>query len=132
VEQRIVQGKGNSFCSAQDFDQHHGQYLPKFVDVPTTIWKKAVIGIVSTLKARIGKWQDAGYRSPSSAQNPANHQMREYLCTRSRENWKKLLSYICPSRNNCMHIDLLVLIVYSIKTSAGRYVFVYKPLKSVA
>ena len=131
VEQRIVQSEGNSSCAIKDFDKHQSQDLPERIDIPTGIWKKTMVGIVSTLKAWICKWQDARYCSPCRTQNPAGHQTRENLCPRSRENWKKLLSYIRPCRNNCMHIDVPVFIFFPIKTSAGRYVFVYRPLKFV-
>jgi hypothetical protein len=132
VEQRIVQSEGNSSCAIKDFDKHQSQDLPEFVDVPARIWKETVIGVVSTPKAWIGKWKDAGNGSSSRTQNPAGHQTRENLCTRSSKNWKKLLNYIRPCRSNCMHIGLPVLIFYPIKTSAGRYVFVDKPLKLAA
>jgi hypothetical protein len=132
MEQCIVQSNSNDACRTKEFDQYHCHNFPELVDIPAGIWKKTMVGIVSTPKAWIGKWKEARYRSSNGAQNPAGHQTRENLCTRHRENWKKLLNYIRPCRNNCMHIDLPVLIVYSIKTSAGRYVFVYKPLKSVA
>jgi hypothetical protein len=41
---------------------------------------------VSTPKAWLGKWKDARYCFSSGAQNPAGHQPRKNLCTRSREN----------------------------------------------
>ena len=105
------------------FDQHQGQYLPQAADVPSRIRKKAMIGIVSTLTQRIGKWQHAGDGSPRRAQNPAGHQPNENLGTRSRENWKKLLKKFRPCRNNCMHIDLPVLIVKSNKDIGGSICF---------
>jgi len=131
MEQRIVQSNHNNPRRAKEFDQHQCQNLPESVYVPTAIWKETMICIVSTLKAWIGKWQDARYRFSGRAQNPTGYQTRENLCTRSRENWKKLLNYIRPRRNNSMHIDLPVFLLSLIKTSVGRYVFVYKPLKLV-
>jgi hypothetical protein len=131
MEQSVVQSNSDNTCWAKEFDKHQCQDLPEIVDVPTTIRKKAMVGIVSTLKAWIGKLKDAGYRLSSCTQNPAGHQMRENLCTWSRKNWKKLLNYVRPCRNNCMHIDLPVFLLNLLKTSAGRYVFVYKPLKFV-
>jgi len=55
VEQRIVQSNGNYACRTKEFDQHQSQDLPESVDVPTAIRKETVIGVVSTLKAWVGK-----------------------------------------------------------------------------
>ena len=68
----------------------------------------------------------------SRTQHPAGHQSEKNLRSRNRKDWEKLLKKFRPCRNNCRHIDLPVLILNLIKTSVGRYVFVHKPLKSVA
>jgi hypothetical protein len=131
MEQRIVQGNRNNTRRAKEFDQYECQDLPEFVDIPTTIWKETMVGIVSTLKIWVCKGQDTGYRLSRCTEDPAGGKTRENLCSWSRENWKKLLDYIHPCRNKCMHIGLPVFLLNLIKTSAGRYVFVYKPLKYV-
>ncbi len=84
------------------------------------------------LAHRIGKRQDAGNGSAGSAQYPAGHQGEENLATGLGKHLKKLAKKFRPCRRYSMHIDLPVLIVSPIKTSDGRYVFVYKPLKYVA
>ena len=91
-----------------------------------------MISVVSVLKARICERDYTGYGSLSRAQNPAGYEPGKNICPGSRKNREKLLNKFRPCRNNNVHIDLLVLILNPIKTSAGRYVFVDKPLKSVA
>ena len=48
MEQGIVQSNSNNTSGTKDFDQHNRQALPEFVDIPSGIWKKAMIRIVST------------------------------------------------------------------------------------
>jgi hypothetical protein len=81
---------------------------------------------------RIGKRQDAGDGSAGGAQHPAGRQGEENFGAGLGKHLKKLAKKFRPCRRYSVHIDLPVLIVNPIKTSDGRYVLVYKPLKYVA
>ncbi|HCO93903.1 MAG TPA: hypothetical protein DIU00_08130 [Phycisphaerales bacterium] len=91
-----------------------------------------MIGIVSMLAHRIGKRQYACYGSAGGTQYPTGHQGEKNLATGLGKYLKKLAKKFRPCRRYSVHIDLHVLVLDPIKTSDGRYVFVYKPLKYVA
>jgi hypothetical protein len=103
MKQCIVQSNSNDTCRAKDPDQCQCQDLPEFVDVPTAIWKETMVGIVSTLKAWVGKWKDASYCFSSRAQYPSTFKSGENLCPGSSKNWKKLLG---PLNNLTFHKSL--------------------------
>ncbi len=126
MKQSIVQSDSNDTCRTKKFDQHQCQNLSEFVDVPSGIWKKTVISILSTMKIWVGKWHDTGYGSSSSTQNPAGRQSRENMGTRSGKNWKKLLNYIRPCRNNICNIHSnLHVVTFPLLRSDGFHFFVY-------
>jgi hypothetical protein len=132
MKQGVVQSQGNDSFPAECLDQKPSQRLPQTGHIPPGIGKETVVGGVSPKPRRIDKWEHAGDGSPCLAQHPACHQSSKNIGSRGGENRKKLLKKFRPCRCNCMHIDLPVLIVYPIKTSAGRYVFDKFPLKLVA
>jgi hypothetical protein len=100
--------------------------------LPTRFVEKPMKSVVWLWEKSRRKRHNSRDCVPGGTQNPPVDKSREDFCGWSGKNWKKVLNYIRPCRNNCVHIDLPVLVFYPIKTSAGRYVFVYKPLKLLA
>jgi hypothetical protein len=92
-----------------------------------------MIRIVSFLSSRVCEWQDAGDGMSCGAENPSGYETEKNFCRGNREYWEKVLNYRLPCRsNNCMHANIPVLSLFSIKTSEGWHVYIDKSLKSAA
>jgi hypothetical protein len=132
MKQGVVQiGRYYTVCVKYS-DQQNRQKSPQLAHCPGSIREKPVISIVSFPSRWVCEWQNAGDGMSCGAENPSGYQADKNLGCWRCKNREKLLKKLCPSRSSNVHIDLLVLILNPIKTSAGRYVFVDNPLKSVA
>jgi len=120
MKQGVVQIGGYYTGWVKYSDQQNRQKSPQLAHCPRSIREKPMIGIVGSPALRVGKRQNACDRPSGRAKYPAGDQTHKNVCCWSSENWKKLLNYAFPCRNNCgcIHANLPV-VSFSIRSSDG-------------
>jgi putative transposase len=114
-------------------DQQNRQKSSQPAHQPGGIWEEPMISIVSFLCGWVCGWQDAGDGMFCGAEHPSGYEIEKDFCRENCHYWGKVLNYGIPCRSNsCIHANLPVLFLFSIKTSEGWYVCVDKSLKSAA
>jgi len=133
MKQGVVQIGRYCACWMKYFYQQNSQKSPQLAHCPGSIREKPMISIVSSLAVWVCEWQNTGDGMSCGAEYPSGDEIEKNFRRGNREYWEKVLNYRTPCRSsNCIHANLPVLFLFSIKTSEGWYVCVDKSLKSAA